>query len=130
LNAMAQRGRAEIKLLMGEVIQARRELEHALATHCEIKDGVEVAEDQRVLAGVLSAEGDLDEAEQTLRQVIERAESLGRPQLAADAARDLARLLKGCGRETEARDVARSARSLFSQLGAEAEIKRLDQLLS
>jgi len=65
-----------------------------------------------------------------LREVVERAESLERPHLAAQAERDLARLLMRLGRTGEARELARKARVRFGRLGAAAEVQKLDDFLS
>ncbi len=57
--------------------------------------------------------------------MIERAEALERPQLRAEALRDLAYLLERTGRHPEARAAARTARDLFTRLGAENELRKL-----
>src|SRR3989441_691370 len=64
-------------------------------------------------------------AERTLREVIARAESHGRPQLLAEATRDLVVVLRRTGRTAEAQAAARTARALFTRLGAEGEIRGL-----
>src|SRR3989441_2686572 len=64
-------------------------------------------------------------AEGALRQVIERAELLGRPQLLAEATRDLVVVLRRTGRDADARAAARTAKALFTRLGAEGEIRTL-----
>lgn len=131
LVALTQGGRAETRLLAGDAPVARREIEHALATHREVADVVGEAEDWRVLGCVLGELGNFAEAEQTLRNVVERAEAFGRPLLAAQAERDLARLfLTKLGREDEGSDLARRARARFAKLGAEAEVRGLDQLIA
>ncbi len=129
LVALTQGGRAEIRLLAGDAAVARREVEHAIATHREVGDIMGEAEDLRVLGCALAALGNEGEAERTLRNVIERAEAFGRPLLAALAERDLARLfLTKPAREEEASDLARRARTRFIKLGAQAEVRSLDQL--
>lgn len=129
LVALTQGGRAEIRLLAGDAALARREVEHAIATHREVGDIVGEAEDLRVLGCVLAELGNGGEAERTLRNVVEQAEAFGRPLLAALAERDLARLFRTkLGREEEASDVARRARTRFIQLGAQAEVRSLDHL--
>lgn len=129
LVALTQGGRAEIRLLAGDAAVARREIEHAIATHREVGDVVGEAEDLRVLGCVLGELGKGEEAERTLRNVVERAEAFGRPLLAALAERDLARLFfTKLGREDEGSDLARRARTRFVKLGAEAEVRSLDQL--
>lgn len=128
LVAGTQGGRAEIRVLAGDAGVARREIEHALATHRQVGDVVGEAEDLRVLGCVLTELGEVSEAEPTLRNVIDRAEALGRPLLAALAERDLARLLHRLERTSEARELVRRARVRFKQLGAEAEVRHLDQL--
>lgn len=129
LGAQTRAGRAEIRVLAGEPVVGRREAERALATHRELGDVVGEAEALRVLALALQAMGENAEAEDTLRQVIERAEAQGRPLLAAQARRDLAQLLRRLGRAAEAKDLALTARAQFSQLGAEAEVRKLDLLI-
>jgi tetratricopeptide (TPR) repeat protein len=129
LVALTQAGRAEIRLLAGEAALSRRETEHAISLHRDVGDVVGEAYDLRVLAGALAALGEEAEAERILRDIIQRAEALGRPHLAALAERDLARLcLTRLGREHEASDLARRARARFMKLGAEAEVRALDQL--
>jgi tetratricopeptide (TPR) repeat protein len=129
LVALTQGGRAETRLLAGDAAVARREAEHAVATHREVGDIVGEAEGLRVLGCALAALGNEGEAERTLRVVIDRAEALGRPLLAARAERDLARLfVTRLGREEEAADLACRARARFIKLGADAEVRSLDQL--
>jgi tetratricopeptide (TPR) repeat protein len=130
LLAQVLAGRAEIRLMLGEPLLAQHEVKRALKTHGELGNEVEEAQDLRVLANALAATGNDDEAEQILRDVIERASNLNRPLLSADASRDLARLLQQSGREDEAREAARAARVLFSQLGAEAEVRKIDKAFS
>jgi tetratricopeptide (TPR) repeat protein len=119
--------RAEIRLLSGETKLARHEIDRALNLHRRVADEIEEAKDLRVVAMVLATEGNDTEAQNMLEDVIDRAERLSRPLLAADASRDLAHVLRGCGREADAQEAARSARVLFSRLGAEAEIRKLDR---
>src|SRR5947208_1031092 len=59
------------------------------------------------------------------RPSIRRAEQQGRPQLLAEATRDLAVVLRGAGRSAEAQTAARRARATFTRLGAEGEIRHL-----
>ena len=125
LRAMALRGRAEIRLARGELGLARLELERVREARVRVPDPAGEAEDLRVTAGVLAAEGKLVAAERTLREVIAQAEGQGRPHLLAEATRDLAVVLRQIGRNAEARGAARTAKALFSQLGAEAEIRNL-----
>ncbi|MEE9267665.1 MAG: tetratricopeptide repeat protein [Gammaproteobacteria bacterium] len=121
-------GRAEIRLLLGDVRAALREIELALEIHRELSDDVQEAQDLRILGNVLAANSDHDGAEHTLRDVIKRAESLDRPLLAAMASRDLAHLLRGIRLETEAMELARQARARFTRLGAQAELRKLDEV--
>jgi len=130
LTAQARAGCAEIQLQGGDPRVAGREIEGALQTHRRLGDRVREAEDLRVLGNVLAALGDPDRADKTLRDVIERAEALERPLLAAEAGRDLARLLLASRRTAEAREWARTARARFWALGAEAEVAALDKLLT
>jgi tetratricopeptide (TPR) repeat protein len=126
LTAMTVRGRAEIRVYLGELELAQREIDEAIATHRSLGDRVEEAQDLRIVAAIQAASYESDAAEQTLRDVIARAEALGRPQLVAEARRDLAHLLRNAGRHEEALEAARSSIRLFEQLGAEAEIRKLD----
>src|SRR3989441_12562551 len=89
LWALALRGRAEIRLCRSELEPARRELEEVRAIRGGVPNPVAEAEDLRVAALVSLAEGQAAAAEEALRQVIGRAESHGRPQLLAEATRDL-----------------------------------------
>ncbi len=126
LIALALRGRAEVYVMLGELETAREEIERALGQHRELGDPAEEAEDLRVVALVEKAGGELLQAERTLRDVIARAESNGRPQLVAEATRDLAYLLQQMDRRDEALRLADAARLTFAQLGAEGEIHSLD----
>ena len=130
LAAQVQGGRAEIRLLMGDSEVARLEVQRALATHREVGNVVGEAEDSRVLAGILAALGQHAQAETMLREVISRAMTLHRPLLAAQAERDLARIVRAQRRDHEAAELARSARERFERLGAAAEVQRLDALLT
>jgi tetratricopeptide (TPR) repeat protein len=128
LAAMTVRGRAEIRVHLGEVDLARHEIEEALETHRSLGDHVEEAQDLRIGAAIQAVQGELEAAEQTLRDVVARAVALGRPQLVAEGQRDLAYLLRNAGRQEEALEAAKSSIRLFEQLGAEAEIRKLDSL--
>jgi len=130
LVALVQGGRAQIRLAMGETELARREIERALAMHREVGNVVGEAEDLRVLAGVLEQSSQLEEAEAMLRDVTARATTLERPLLAAQARRDLSRLLHRQGREEEAQEAARRARDGFEKLGAVTEVERLEKFLA
>src|SRR5205809_5852341 len=123
LWALALRGRAEIRLAKGEVGLARRTLDEIRAIRSRVPDAADEAEDQRALALVLAAEGELVAAEHALRDVIARAEGHRRPQLLAEATRDLAIVLRRSGRNAEAQAAARTAQSILARLGAEAEIR-------
>lgn len=125
LWALALRGRAEIRVAQGELGLARRGLDEVRAIRSRVPDAADEAEDQRALALVLTAEGDLAAAEHALRDVILRAEGHRRPQLLAEATRDLASVLRRTGRNAEAQAAARQAHAIFARLGAEAEIRNL-----
>ncbi len=129
LTALAQGGRAEIRLLAGDVVVAQREIERVLEKERELGNVVGEAQDLRVWAGCLARLGEEQRAEDVLRDVIERAEERGRPLLVAQAERDLARLTQKVGRVEEASVLARSARDRFDTLGAEAEARKLEDLL-
>jgi tetratricopeptide (TPR) repeat protein len=126
LLAMTLRGRAEIRVELNQLEIAQQEIEEALAVHRRLQDGAEEAQDLRIVAAIQATTGDLARAERTLRDVIARAQSQSRPQLVAEAKRDLAYLLRELGQETQALKAARVAIKLFEQLGAEAEIRKLD----
>ncbi len=130
LYALTLSGRAEIHVLKGDAAFACSEVERALAAHRQLGDVVGEAQDLRILAMVKDAIGQTPEAEQLLREVIERADSLRRPHLAATAGCELAELLEREGRGDEARDAARRAYSLFAQLGALAEADKLHALVT
>src|SRR2546426_838717 len=125
LWALALRGRAEIRVVSGELELARRELDQVREMRRRLANPVAEAEDLRAAASLLLAEGDVAAAERTLREVIARAESHGRPQLLAEATRDLVVVLRRTGRTAEAQAAARTARALFTRLGAEGEIRGL-----
>jgi tetratricopeptide (TPR) repeat protein len=125
LLALAFRGRAEIRVASGEVEAARQDLDQVREIRGQVPDPIGEAEDLRVTALVLAAEGDPAAAERSLREVIARAEMHGRPQLQAEATRDLAIVLRGIGRHAEAQAAARAAKAVFAELGAEAEIRNL-----
>ncbi|MFN0180226.1 MAG: tetratricopeptide repeat protein [Gemmatimonadales bacterium] len=125
LAASARRGRAEIAVLAGDLEAARRDVDAALATHRELSDPIEEAEALRIEAQVEAAEARLVEAEATLRQIIARAESHGRVQLAAEAMADLAHVLRRAERHAEAVEMGRSAQAIFARLGAEGELRKL-----
>ncbi|HEV8264958.1 MAG TPA: tetratricopeptide repeat protein [Gemmatimonadales bacterium] len=129
LKAQALSGRAEIRVARGEPELAIREAEGALAVHRELKDVVLEAEDQRILAVALGAAGRTEEAEQTLREVIDRATGHQRPLLVAIAQRDLAELLARSGEGAAAKQMAQRARAAFDRLGAKVETGKLDALL-
>jgi tetratricopeptide (TPR) repeat protein len=122
-------GRGEIRLHTGEVQIGRTEIERALDLHREIEDLGGETEDLRAMAEALELLRHPDQAEEMLRDVIERARGIGRPLLAAQAERDLARLLHRQERDAEAIKLARDARRKFLALGAVSQVGRLDFLL-
>src|SRR5213593_4678746 len=125
LRALKFRGRAEIRVVRGELEQARAELDRVREIRSGLRDTVGEAEDLRVAASLYAAEGQSAAAEVALGEVIARAESHGRPQLLAEATRDLAVLLRRSGRTSEAQVAARRAKAIFLRLGAEGEIRDL-----
>ena len=125
LWAQTLRGRAEIRVVRGELELARRELDQVRDIRGQLSNPVGEAEDLRVAASLLVADGDLAAAERALRDVIGRAESFGRAQLLAEATRDLVGVLRRAGRTAEAQSAARTATALFTRLGAEGEIRNL-----
>lgn len=125
LWALALRGRAEIRVAQGETVLARRALDEIRAIRSRVPDAADEAEDQRAMALVLTAEGELVAAEHALRDVMVRAEEHRRPQLLAEATRDLTIVLRRSGRNAEAQAAARAAQAIFARLGAEAEIRNL-----
>src|SRR5205823_10860946 len=60
-----------------------------------VPDAADEAEDARVVASLLVADGQWAAAEGLLREVIERAEADERPLLQAEATRDLSMVLRG-----------------------------------
>ena len=129
LFAQALCGRAEIRTAIGDLPLALRDVESALAQHREIGDKVGEAEDQRVLALVRKFEGNLEEAEEMLRETILMALTYHRPLLAANSGRDLATMFVEQGRAKDAIDAAQTARAQFARLGAQVEITKLDELI-
>jgi len=129
LANLAYGGRAEIRLLAGDVALARREIEQAIARERELGDVVSETEDLRVLAGAEAALGRIGVAHKLYHDVIERATSFPRPLLVAQAQRDLARMLYKRGQVTEAVAVARSARDGFATLGVRIEVAKLDAMI-
>jgi tetratricopeptide (TPR) repeat protein len=125
LRAMALRGRAEIRVVRRDLGLARGELDRVREIRRGLLDTVGEAEDLRVGASLLVAEGQMGAAERVLREAIARAEPHGRPQLLAEATRDLAMVLRRSGRNPEAQAAARKSRAVFTRLGAEGEIRNL-----
>ena len=125
LCALTLRGRAEIRVAQGELELARRELAQVHEIRRHVPDLLSEAEDMRVAAAVVAAEGDLTAAELLLREVIARAEPKDRAQLLAEATRDLALVLRRAGRTSEAQSAARTAKAVFTRLGAEGQIRAL-----
>src|SRR2546426_835834 len=125
LWALTLRGRAEIHVSRGELQLARRELDQVRDLRVGVPDAADEAEDARVVASLLVADGQWAAAEGVLREVIERAEADERPLLQAEATRDLSMVLRGTGRHAEAQTGARMARAIFTRLGAEGELRNL-----
>src|SRR3989475_446390 len=125
LWALTLRGRAEIHVSRGELQLARRELDQVRDLRIGVPDAADEAEDARVAASLLVADGQWAAAEAVLREVIERAEADERPLLQAEATRDLSMVLRGTGRHAEAQMAARMARAIFTRLGAEGELRNL-----
>src|SRR5690242_5330446 len=123
LSALTLRGRSEIRLVRRELEPARSDLDRVRELRRGLLDTIGEAEDLRVAAALLAAGGQLAPAERTLHEVIARAEAHGRPQLLAEATRDLALVLQRSGRGSEAQAAARQARALFTRFGAEGEIR-------
>lgn len=93
LQAHALRERAEINIARGELDSARQDLDAVRELRGFVPNSIDDAEDLRVVALLRAAEGDIAAAERALREVIQRAEMHRRPQLHAEATRDLATLL-------------------------------------
>ncbi len=130
LVAQTQGGRAEIRLHSGDLPLAEREIGRALDAHRAAGNILGEADDMRVFANIAARRGDIDEAEGMFRDLIERAEELQRPLLAARVERDLAQLLMRTDRAAEGKEIARTARVRFKALGAVAEVRALDRLLN
>ncbi|HEV8263721.1 MAG TPA: tetratricopeptide repeat protein [Gemmatimonadales bacterium] len=128
LWALALRGRAEIWVVRGELRLARVELDQVREIRSRVPDPADEAEDLRTAAMVLAAVGEVVAAELALRDVITRANGHRRPQLLAEATRDLAMVLRRMGKNGEAQAAARTAQAIFARLGAEAEIRNLASL--
>jgi len=73
---------------------------------------------------VLAAEGQLSAAEDMLRDVVQRAEAHQRPQLVAEATRDLSAVLRR-GAALRGQMAARMAKAAFTRIGAEGEVRSL-----
>ena len=127
LRAQALAGLAEIRVARGEPELATREAERALAAHRELQDAVRETEDLRILALARRAAGKTEDAEDMLRDVIDRATEHERPLLVA--LRDLAQLLACEGELAAARQLAHRARATFEQLQATVELAKLDAML-
>jgi tetratricopeptide (TPR) repeat protein len=125
LQALALRGRAEIRVTRGDLDVAHLDLDQVRELRGFVPNSINDAEDLRVVALVRAAEGDVGAAERALREVIQRAGMHCRPQLQAEATRDLAIVLHRAERHTEAQAAARAAKAIFVQLGAEREIRKL-----
>ena len=125
LLALTLRGRSEIRVVCRELEAARRDLDRVREVRRGLLDTIGEAEDLRVAAALLAAEGQLAAAERTLREVVARAEPHGRPHLLGEATRDLALVLQRSGRGAEAQAAARRAKAVFTRLGAEGEIRSL-----
>ena len=128
LFALTLRGRAEIRVVRGEREPAQRELDRVREIRNQLPDPVGEAEDLRITALVLAAEGQQARAERALREVMGRAELHSRAHLLADATRDYAILLRRMDRQAEAQAAARAARAAFARLGAESDIRSLAAL--
>ena len=125
LAALTLRGRAEIRVVRGELAAAQQDLDQVRELRGFVPNSINDAEDLRVVALVRAAEGDVGAAERLLREVIQRAGMHCRPQLQAEATRDLAIVLHRAERHAEAQAAARAAKAIFVQLGAEREIRKL-----
>jgi tetratricopeptide (TPR) repeat protein len=129
LKAQALAGRAEIRVACQEPDIAIREAELALALHRELGDVVRESEDLRILAGALASAGESEKAEDTFRDVIQRATEHARPLLVATAQRDLAHLLSRVNRHGEALELLHAARQTFERLGARIQVTKLNEFL-
>src|SRR5207247_10651129 len=89
LGAMTLRGREEIRVARGELGLAQRELDLVREIRTRVPNPVHEAEDLRVAASLLAAEGQLLAAERALREVIGRAGAQVVPPVVAEAQRDL-----------------------------------------
>jgi len=102
-RALAElRGRAETHALRGELDLAYHDLDAIRELRGFVPNAIHDAEDLRVVATIRAAEGNLAGAERALREVIRRAEVHGRPQLQAEATRDLATVLRRADQHAEA----------------------------
>src|SRR5258705_1922713 len=124
-SGLALRGRGEIYVSRGELDLAHADLDQVRELRGFVPNSINDAEDLRVVALVRAAEGDIGAAERALREGIQRAGMHCRPQLQAEATRDLAIVLHRAERHAEAQAAARAAKATFTQLGAEREIRKL-----
>ncbi len=129
LGALTLAVQAEIRALMGDTKLAHREIEQALSVHRDLGDEPRETVDLRILAGIMVLNDGTEEAERLLREVIDRSRREERPRIRADAQRDLAHLLKRMDRCSEAMEAAREARVIYSDYGAEAEVRKLDEVI-
>jgi tetratricopeptide (TPR) repeat protein len=127
LEATARRGRAERRIVQGDLEMARAEMEAVAAIRKRVLDPVREAEDLRVVAVLLAAEGHLADAEQALLAVIDAAQTQGRPHLRGEATRDLAAVLRQAGRPENAQIAMEAARAIFLELGATGELRQLER---
>ena len=125
LLALTLRGRAEVHVARGAVEQARRDLDQVRELRSRLPNPAGKAEDLRVAASILEVTGQRTAAERALGDVIGWAKTHERPQLLAEATRDLSTLLRRSGRIAEAQAAARTAHAIFTRLGAEGEMRAL-----
>ncbi len=112
-------------MVRGKLDLAHHDLDAVRELRGFVPNSINDAEDLRVVALLRAAEGDVGAAERALREVIQRAGMHRRPQLQAEATRDLAIVLHRAARHVEAQAAARAAKAIFVQLGAEREIRKL-----
>jgi len=98
LDALALRERAEVNIARGELDSARQDLDAVRELRGFVPNSIDDAEDLRVVALLRAAEGDIAAAERMLREVILRSETHRRPELQAQATRDLATVQSRTGR--------------------------------
>jgi len=129
LLAMAQTGRAELKLLYGEAEVAEAGASLAADTCRAIPDPVGEADALRLVAAARLSLGELQEAKEPVDRAVVLARRHGSALVEAEALRVRARLLAVQGNSARARGDAQEAVALYARLGAESDRDSLEAWL-